>query len=281
MHKLFQFLYRYRTFIVFALLQIISLSFVVQSNSYQSAVYFNSANRVSGRVLLLIDNVYSYFRLQSINEQLAKENAALRQVLTAKRNIQEQAIPGQSVYLRNHAFQFKSARVINNSTNRFNNYLTLDKGYEDSIRPGMGVVSPLGVVGKVNACSNHFSTVISLLHGKWAVSAQIERGNIDGIVKWDGKNPRYAQMLYVGRHHNLKINDTIVTSGFNSVYPKGITIGKVKEIAMDQGKPFYKIKVLLSTDFSKLSYVYIIENYLSIERDSLEMDTLQLGGVKK
>jgi len=281
MQKLFQFLYRYRTFIVFVLLQIVSFSFVVRSNSYQSAVYFNSANRISGRILLGIDNVYSYFRLQSINEQLAKENAQLRQILTIKNNIQDLSIPDRSTYLHINAFKFRSARVINNSTNRFNNYLTLDKGYEDSIRPGMGVISPLGVVGKVNACSNHFSTVISLLHGKWSVSALIQRGNIDGSVKWDGKNPRYAEMLNVGRHHNLKVNDTIVTSGYNSVYPKGIFIGLVKEIKNDQGKPYFKIKVLLSTDFSKLSYVYIIENFLSVERDSLERDTLLVDRIKK
>lgn len=281
MRKLFQFLYRYRTFIVFLILQIISITFLVRSNSYQGAVYFNSANRISGRILNSINNVYGYFRLQGINEQLARENAALRTRLWVKKNIEEQSIPSSSAYLRDNAFQFRSARVISNSTNRFNNYITLDRGYEDSIRPGMGVISPLGVVGKVNACSNHFSTVISLLHGKWAVSGQIVRGKIDGTIKWDGKNPRYAEMLYVGRHHKLKVNDTIVTTGYNSIYPSGIPIGRVAKIGLDQGRPFYKIKVLLSTDFSKLSYVYIIENFLSTERDSLERDTLNTVGNKK
>jgi rod shape-determining protein MreC len=243
-------------------------------------VYFNSANSVSGAVLSSIQKVSSYFRLQSINQILAKENALLRQQLTSYQNLQSQNIPTHHELLRSYAFKFRPARVINNSTNRFNNYITIDRGTADSVRPGMGVISPLGVVGKVNACSKNFSTIISLLHGKWAVSAQIHKSNIDGIVKWDGKHPRLAEMLYVGRHHKLKVNDTVVTSGYNAIYPKGIPIGKVRSISLDQGKPFYKIKVLLSTDFSKLSYVYVIENTLALEKDSLESDTLLFSNRK-
>ncbi|TAH25400.1 MAG: rod shape-determining protein MreC [Cytophagales bacterium] len=281
MQKLFQFLYRYRTFILFIFLQIVSIGFIVQSNSYQGAVYFNSANRFSGNVLSYINNVYGYFRLQQINEQLAEENAQLRKSLTIQKNLLNSQIASKADSLRDHAFQFRSARVINNSTTRFNNYITLNKGYADSIKPGMGVISPLGVVGKINACSNHFSTAISLLHGKWSVSGQIVKGKIDGTVKWDGKNPRYAEMLYVGLHHKVQVNDSIVTTGYNSVYPSGIPIGKVFKVEQDKGRPFFKIKVLLATDFSKLSYVYIIENSLAFEKDSLEQDTLQTMNINK
>jgi rod shape-determining protein MreC len=273
MQKLFYFFYRYRAFLFFILLELICFSFIVSNNSYQGASFFNSSNYYSGEVLQFTSNISGYFNLKSVNEELAQENAQLRYQLMAEKNKKDLYIPSKSDYLRIHQYKFFSAKVINSSTSRFTNYLTLNKGLADSIKPGMGVLSSRGVVGRVKSCSQHFSTVISLLHDRWNISARIKRGNIDGFIKWNGKSPRYADLLYVGRHHKLKVNDTIVTSGYNSLFPAGIMIGTIKDFDVDQGKPFYKINVLLSTDFSSLSYVYLIENNLQSEKDSMELKT--------
>ena len=273
MQKLFYFFYRYRAFLIFILLEIISFSLIINNNSYQGSSFFNSSNHYSGELLSFTSNVSGYFKLKSVNEELAKENAKLHWLLNAEKNKKSLYIPSNSDYLRIHQFKFFSAKVINSSTSRFANYLTINKGTADSIKPGMGVMSTKGIVGRVKNCSEHFSTVISLLHDRWQISAKIKTGNIDGFIKWDGKNPRTAEMLHVGRHHRLKVNDTIVTSGYSSFFPEGIMIGTIKDYEIDQGKPSYKINVLLSTDFSKVSYVYLIENNLKLEKDSLELLT--------
>jgi rod shape-determining protein MreC len=273
MQKLFYFFYRYRAFLFFILLEIVCFTLIINNNSYQGSSFFNSSNYYSGELLQFTSNISGYFNLKSVNEELAKENAVLHHQLNIEKNKKSLYIPSNSDYLRIHQFKFYSAKVINSSTSRFANYLTLNKGTADSIKPNMGVISSKGIVGRVSSCSEHFSTVISLLHDRWQISAKIKRGNIDGFIKWDGKNPRNAELLHVGRHHKLKINDTVVTSGYSAYFPEGITIGTIQSYEVDQGQPSYKITVELSTDFSKLSYVYLIENNLKIEKDSLELTT--------
>lgn len=273
MQKLFYFFYRYRAFLVFILLEVICFGLIVSNNNYQSASFFNSSNYYTGEMLQFTGNVSGYFNLKTVNEELARENAKLHYQLTAEKSKHKDYVPNTSDFARIYKFKYFSAKVINNSTSRFANYLTLDKGYADSLKPGMGVISSRGIVGRVKSCSEHFSTVRSLLHDRWNVSCKIKRANIDGFIKWNGKNPQYADLLFVGRHHKLKVNDTIVTSGYESLFPEGIMVGTIKDFEVDQGKPFYKVNVLLSTDFSTLSYVYLIENNLKLEKDSLELTT--------
>jgi rod shape-determining protein MreC len=271
MQKLFYFLYRYRAFLFFVLLEVICAALIINNNNYQSAAFFNSSNQYAGQLLKFTNNISDYFRLKSISEELAKENAYLHSQLLIEKKKNSQYIPNNSDFLRSHQYKFFSAKVINNSTGRFTNYLTLDKGYADGIKPKMGVISAGGVVGKVKNCTEHFSTVVSLLHNGWSISAKIKKGNIDGLIKWDGKNPRYADMVNVVRHHKLNVNDSVITSGYSTLFPEGIMIGTIKDIDIDEGKSYYKINVLLSTDFSNLSYVYLIENNLKAEIDSLEI----------
>ncbi|MFN3403401.1 MAG: rod shape-determining protein MreC [Cytophagaceae bacterium] len=269
MHRLFLFLYRYRALLFFLFLEFICGWLIIRNNNYQGAAFFNTSNAVAGNILKTMSDVGAYFNLKEVKEELAAENALLRQELTIAQRKQNVYIEKESDLTRINQFKFVPARVVNNSTARFYNYITIDKGTADGINPGMGVISPQGVVGKVKACSEHFSTVISLLHSKWSVSAKI-KGNIDGVVQWNAASPLTADLLYVGRHHNFSVGDTVVTSGYTAVFPEGIMIGRVKQFSIDQGKPFYKIDLSLSTDFTALSYVYVIDNLLREERDQLE-----------
>lgn len=276
MQRLFQFFYQYRAFLFFVLLETLSFWLIVKNNNYQSTAFFNSANFYAGKVMETTSEVKYYFKLKKVNSQLAQENAQLRKRLVAELKKKDLVIPNKSEFLKINQYSFIPAKVVNNSTSRFSNFLTLNKGSQDGIRPGMGVISPNGVVGKVKNVSRNFSTVISLLHEKWSISTKIMPGNVDGIVKWDGANPRFAELQFVGRHHKLNENDSVITSGYSALFPEGILVGKVKEIELDQGKPFYKIKISLSTDFSSLSYVYVIENSLKLEKDSIENSTYSM-----
>jgi rod shape-determining protein MreC len=271
MESLFKFFYRYRALTLFLVLEIFCGWMVVSFNTYQGSSFFNSSNVFTGAVLQTTDNIKYYFKLRSINLDLAEENKELHRQLqeSRQRNILlDEKTPDTA---RIYQYSFVTAKVINNSTNKLSNYFTLDKGTEDGVQPGMGVLSTTGgVAGRVKACSDHYSTVLSILNEKWPLSAKIKRGNVDGIVEWKGGNATEAELTHVGKHHKVFEGDTVVTSGYSSIFPYGIVIGRIKSVVDDGEK--YIIKVNLATDYTAMSYVYVVKNKMKAERDSLETD---------
>lgn len=169
-------------------------------------------------------------------------------------------------------FKYQSARVVNNSLYLTNNYITLDKGYDHGIKPGMGVMSDKGIVGVVKSCSDGFSTVSSFLHSKSTISSKIKRNNVLGTSLWDGKSPLSGNMIYVPRHIEVKSGDTVQTSGYNAVFPEGITVGYVEAHQLKGDENFHDIKLKLATDFLSLQYVYVIKNTRKDEQKKLESE---------
>ena len=274
MQSLFEFFYRYRALTLFLVLELFCGWMMVNFNTYQGSAFFNSSNVFTGAVLQMNNNVKYYFKLKSVNNDLAEENTSLRkqlQILKQKNILYEEKVPDTA---RIFQYSYLTARVINNSTNKLSNFFTLDKGMEDGIRPGMGVLSTNGgVAGRVSACSGHYSTVLSILNEKWLLDAKVTRGNVSGIVEWKGGDPREADLIDVGKHHKIFEGDTIVTSGSSGNFPYGVMIGKIKSI-VDDGKK-YNIRVNLSTDFTAMSYVYVVNNKMKLEKDSLEEKLLK------
>lgn len=271
MESLFKFFYRYRALTLFLVLEIFCGWMVVSFNTYQGSSFFNSSNVFTGSVLKVTDNIKYYFKLRTINKDLAEENTQLRRQLQEARQRVTLADEKTSDTAKIYQYSFVTAKVINNSTNKLSNYFTLDKGTEDGVRPGMGVLSTTGgVAGRVKACSRHYSTVLSILNEKWPLSAKIKRGNVDGIVEWKGGNATEAELTHVGKHHKVFEGDTVVTSGYSSIFPYGIMIGRIKSVVDDGEK--YNIKVSLATDYTAMSYIYVVTNKMKAERDSLETD---------
>lgn len=172
-------------------------------------------------------------------------------------------------------YSFLSAKVINNSTRLQHNFLTINKGRVNGVEPGMGVISANGIVGKVFSVSDHFATVSSILNTDVYVSSNIRRNNTFGSIHWDGRNILFAKLLYVPRHIELQIGDTVVTSGFNSIFPENIQIGFVREFT--RGDSFHDIQVELANDFSSLAYVYVVKNPLQQEKQELEKEIQMLN----
>jgi rod shape-determining protein MreC len=281
MQQLFQFLYRYRAFLLFIVLESLSFWLIVENNSYQSAAYFNSANYYAAKALTVSNAVTSYLNLQEVNADLAAENQRLHSELAQAQLSRPvvQMAPTQldsAVYKPDLAvaarFNFKVAKVINNSTERFKNYLTIDKGSLDGIRPGMGVISATGVVGKVKSCSEHFSTIVSLLHTEMMVSSKLKRNSVFGTAKWKGTDPGTINLTFVPRHQSVNPGDTVLTSDYNTTFTPGIMVGIVKEARLEPNDTYYDIDVVLSTNFGNLSYVYVIENKLLEEQQTLEQN---------
>ena len=167
-------------------------------------------------------------------------------------------------------FEVIGAKVINNTYDRNMNFLTIEAGKQDSLDAGMGVISAFGVVGQINSVSKNFATVYSLLHPNLLVSSKVKRTNTKCTVQWDQSDYAHASLKYIPRHIKLKVGDSIVTSGFNSVFPESVSIGVIEEFELDEHTTFYDAKVRLSTDFTSLYHVFVIKDLLKKEKDSLE-----------
>ncbi|GAB4111204.1 MAG: rod shape-determining protein MreC [Thermoflexibacter sp.] len=245
---------------------------IIRNNDYQSSAAFTSSNQLVAYIYDIRNYFTSYVALPRMNDELAQENKKLyEQVALLKKEIEvlEMNKAKQNAdFLSN--YEYIPAKVINNSLLRTKNYLTINKGKKDGVEEGMGVVSSSGIIGKVKACTDNYSTVISLLHENIQVASRIKKNNIICTTKWDLLDYREANVLEIGRHVNLSVGDTIVASGFSEVYPENYPIGIVKTINYPKSNSFLEVKVRLTTDFASLGYVYVIKNKKQNEIDKLE-----------
>ncbi|MFD2203926.1 rod shape-determining protein MreC [Shivajiella indica] len=268
MQSILLFLYRIRVFLIFVLLETIAIYLIVSNNSQQGSVFFNSSNKLSASILNTQNNVVEYFSLSSVNKSLVEKNAELLSELEKYKQPKDSSfIEIDSVLASN--FHFRGAKVINNSINLSQNFITLNKGSKDGIKEGMGVFNEEGVVGRVKGVTSNYSSVISLLHTELLVSSKIVTNEVFGSTKWDGRDPKFAKLLYVPRHVVVKEGDKVVTSGYNAVFPEGIPIGTVVEVKPGPETNYLDITIELATDFTKLSFVYLVENSQAEEINSL------------
>lgn len=271
MRNLFRFFVRYHVTFLFFTLEIISFIFIFNFNNYQKARFLNSSDRITASIYDKYRKVTDYFRLPSVNRELAAENARLRGLLGIPDK--QKKIP-DSLFnrypSREQIYSFTSARVISNTVNRQHNYITLNKGTKDGIKPEMGVISPLGVAGVITNVSQSYSTAISLLNTRWNVSAKIRSNNYFGSLSWDGKDYRKARLNDIPFHVFIAVGDTIVTSGYSTIFPEGILIGTIESFEKEGGNNFYTIVIDLSVDFKALTYVEIIENNKKSEIENLQ-----------
>ncbi len=269
MLRIFQFLYRVRAFLLFAFLEFLAIWMIVANNSPQGAAFFNSSNELVGNALQKQADVVQFFSLADANAELVDENARLKQELL-ELQVKPDSMPLVIDSALETNFDLKGARVVANSLRFSQNYLNLDKGSKDGIKPGMGVFNSQGIVGRVKSVSENYAIAFSVLNTNLLISAKIKSSDVFGSIRWDGSNTSEVQLLYVPRHVKASKGDTVISSGFNAVFPEGILIGKISKVEVNKADPNYlALTVKLSTDFSKLTYVYLVENTRFQELDSL------------
>jgi rod shape-determining protein MreC len=277
MKRLLNFIFRFQGFFTFLILEIFCSYLIVSNNTYQSASFFSSANFLAASITQTSNSIKEYFYLKTYNKQLAEENALLKKRLENFRSHSiSTELSGRVPYISDTTdslkipYGFITAKVINNSTDWRNNSLTLDKGRRDGLAPGMGVVGENGLVGKIKYVSNDFAVVTSLLHTGFTVSSRIA-GKVEVCTtEWDGTDPKIVSVKYVPRYHQIQVGDTVMTSGYNSIFPSDYIIGFIKEVELKDDANFYDLKAEIINDFTTLSYVHVIINYNKEEKDSLE-----------
>jgi len=267
MRKLFLFLARYSIVGLFLFLGTISFALFLSNNKYPQSVVFSSSNQVASYLFHISSSVADFFNLRSENENLLVQNTELKNRIVQLENRLALAefdnlINFDYIYPEKE-FRFIPAKIINNSTNRTRNFITLNQGERDGVRANMGVVSAEGVVGIVKTISNRFSVVISILNPMSRISSKIARNNQIGPLVWDGKDYRYATLTDIPRHVELQIGDSIVTSGLTATFPAGIPIGVIESFTIGEGDAFYTIRIRLAVDFRTVTNVSVFdyENY--------------------
>ena len=271
MRGLLRYLLKNYAFLLFLLLEVLSFTLIFNFNSYQRVKYLNSSNNITATIYNSFNAVGRYFSLASVNRKLAKENAQLKSLISdlpyiriTTNTIVSKAEITDSLY------RFISARVINNSVNKQDNYITLNKGRKDGIKPDQGIINSEGIVGVVTHVSESFSVGFSVLNKRWGASAKLKKSGTFGPLSWDGSDSEYANLNGIPFHVELAIGDTVVTSSYSSVFPEGIMIGTVHSIVQPSGENYYQISVKLAVDFRALSYVDVIENLKKDELKALE-----------
>jgi rod shape-determining protein MreC len=271
MKNIIDYLVRHHLFLLFLFLEGVSITLLFRHSYYQKAALVNSSNYISGEVYSSYSNIKEYVSLKEENQKLSNENAWLHTFAPQSYAIiKKVSVPVEDTIYK-QKYKWFSAKVVNNSVNRRNNYLTLDKGTLLGVKNEMAVVSVQGVVGIVKDVSPRFASVMSILHKDCRISAQLKNNDYFGSLTWDGNDYQYAQLGDIPKHAVLKKGDTVVTSYYSSIFPQGIVIGTVDEFSKQASDNFYKISVKISTNYKNLTNVYVIENLLKTEQDTLEM----------
>ena len=262
---------------MFLLFVVLSCVLLFKNNAYQHHVYLTSANGIASWVYGGMSNITGYFHLRDINEDLQVRNAHLEmEVIDLKKQLNDYRlrIDGDNTVAIadsvQHDFNIIMAHVINNSISKPFNYITINKGELDGVKPEMGVVDQNGVVGIVNVVGSHSARIISLLNPKFRLSCKLKDSNFFGSLVWDGIDPTVAVLEELPRHVTFQKGDTIVTSGYSAVFPEGLIVGTILNDRTENRENFFSLKVKLTSDFTQLSTVKVIENKNKDEIKSLE-----------
>lgn len=276
MHNLAEFLAKYKHWFLFVVLEVVSFVLLFRFNHYQGSVWFTSANAMAGKLYEADSHVKAFFNMSQLNEELTQRNLYLeRQTKWMSEKLNDKT--GDANYVRRGQlamlkdFKLIPAKVVSNSLDRTENFITLDKGSTDGVRKDMGVACGTGIVGIVYLVSAHYCVVIPVLNSKSNISCSIEGRDYFGYLHWQGGRSDIAYLDDVPRHAHFKLGSNIITSGYSAVFPPGILAGKVLHVYNSEDGLSYRLMVKLSTDFSRLRDVCIIDNSnLAEQRQILE-----------
>jgi rod shape-determining protein MreC len=280
MYGLIAIILRYSGTITFVILESICMYFAVQYNKNQRDIYINSSNTITGYIYQRYDKAMKYSELSIIADSMADENARLYARLgNAKFSdylVRDSVLVKDSLNKIKQQYTYIAANVVSNSISLPNNYITLNRGRKHGIQPGMGVITPKGVVGIVRNVSENYSEVMSILHQQARTSASLRKSNYFGTMRWrDPSNILRMSLETLPKHAEIHEGDTVQTSGYSYIFPEGVPIGKVERYQVEPGSNYYTAQVALFEDLGHLRYVFVVNNLMLKEQEQLVKETLQ------
>ena len=274
MKTLFRLIVKNYFVLLFLFLEVISLVLIFQFNPFQKSFFLNVSRNATAVVNNRLNTIADYLFLQEENVRLNSENVYLRNQLnnfntTVYLSYPENFTTDTLDFSHEDRFFFKPAEIVKNSINKQYNYITINKGESNQLQANMAVISSRGIVGMILETSNNFATVQSLINRNSRVGAKIKGNDYFGILDWDGRSPEYVQLSEIPVHVELHEGDTIVTSGYSSIYPKDLPIGRIDGYQKGHGN-FYTIQIQLFVNFRTINHVMVVRNYLQEEQEELE-----------
>ena len=277
MQRIFLFLLKFNGLLAFFVCQLIALPVYFSRNTNpEKQAFLSSANGLIGNLYESTSSATRYWNLSAVNDSLARENAQLRMQLPSSKFTSLVQTNTQRDTTLEQLYQYAEAKVINNTIHRQHNFLTINRGRKQGLKPNSGVLNGngTGVVGIVQKVSNNFGVVMSILNVDTRISAKILRTSNFGMLSWDGEDARYLTLASVPKHAEIQKGDTIVTSGYSTIFPENILIGQIDTFYKPPGLNFYHIQVALFNDLNRVQYVYVVSDLLREERLKLEKATI-------
>lgn len=273
MQQIISFLYKNKYFILFLLLESSAIFFTIQSHSYHRSKFINSANFISGGLYNKINNFKEFLLLKDENVRLAEENVQLKNLLNQKDKLADQNSAKEVDTINsNQKYSYISAKVINNSFRKNNNYLTINKGESSHLKSDLGVINSKGIIGITKSASNKYATVLSILNVNSRINVKLLNSNHFGSLSWNNIHYNTVQLLDLPIQANIKIGDTVVTGGKSTIFPEGIPVGTIKDFKT-KNNTYDFINITLFNDMSSVGFVEIITNLDREEIKNLEEKT--------
>lgn len=255
---------------IFIALEIAALSMLRHSGEMQDLWISRGAHSIMKGIWGSGQKISDYFSLTEANDALAEENFnLLTRIHQLEETLKASGVVAGPAPKSTRRFKFTNASIIKISTNLQHNYFIIDKGAEDGIVDGSGVITPNGAIGIVEAVSNNYSYVISFQNYNMSINARIGKDGRHGPMSWDGRSSNGAILREIPHHLEIVPGDTIYTSGFSSIFPSDIPLGTIKKASIVNGAT-YDINVTLFEDFGAIRYVTIVENIGDKEIRQLE-----------
>ncbi|MEZ4910164.1 MAG: rod shape-determining protein MreC [Saprospiraceae bacterium] len=268
MYNAFQLIAKYGAHILFIVLEIICFNLIINYNSAQKKIYLNSSNVYASKIQNVRSRIDGYLSLKEVNDSLMRQNANLIENLIVIEYATKSIPNADSLDV---AYDILPASICRNDIFNRNNYITLCSGRRHGIDQNMGVIeSSIGIVGIVKNVTENFAQVMSILNSQTKISCSIKNKNSFGTLVWKDMDQQYMTLQDIPKHHKVSIGDTVITSGYSTVFPRGILVGKIEKYDIEIGSNSYTMKVRLFNDLSKLNYAYVIKNRFSNEQLSLE-----------
>ena len=275
MNNLLKFFIRFHAFFLFLLLETGSIVMLIAGQNYQQSVFFSSANGVIASLYNAGNSVVEFFRMKGDNAALAEENAQLLNRVNQLENQLAEAREREAGVVNvftpaENDLRYIAAKVINLTTNRQKNHITINKGLRDGVEPGMGVISAAGAVGVVKTVSDKFAVIVPILNPDLQLNCRFKKNDYVGPLVWDCSDYRHATLCDIARHVQFDNGDTLVTSGLTATFPMGIMVGTIEDSRLSESDAYYTISVRLAVDFRTLTYVQVISNRNINEQRHLE-----------
>ena len=275
MQKIFLLIFTYRVFLLWLGMEIVGFALLFNNRAFQRMAFVRGVSEVGAGLRETRNEVAQYFLLDEVNAVLAEQNAALMgQKAQWASQLMSAEYKGSTIWSN---YQMIPAKVMYQTISTERNHFIINRGVSAGCAPFMGVINEEGVVGVLESAAKHHASGLSFLHRDLRINVRVRGSEAIGLANWTGGSIQSAQLLDIPKHVNVHVGDTIETSGFGGVFPPGIHVGVVEEVAPEPGSKFLAVSFRPAVNYSGLDYVYVVSYRMREELDSLmgEIEMMQ------